>query len=77
MGPNESKGVNPPPKHHVEIDDVTDDMMMFNPCPSFVDSEHEIIVPMNINGSFLPMEKRPGENKYRIPSFVLSHPPQK
>jgi hypothetical protein len=77
MGPNESKGVTPPPKHHVEIDDVTDDMMMFNPCPSFVDSEHEIIVPMNINGSFLPMEKRPGENKYRIPSFVLSHPPQK
>ncbi|KAI8980004.1 hypothetical protein BDB01DRAFT_798429 [Pilobolus umbonatus] len=67
------------PSHNIRIDDM-DEFLNNNPESEDIVSNHHrkdhmnpVIDVLHINGSSLPMEQRPGESIYRVPSFIVSN----
>lgn len=64
--------VNPTDREIHDILPETD--IVIEELPEETSSKHPNIQLVDVNGTLLPMEQKPGETKYSIPDFVLKEP---
>jgi hypothetical protein len=62
------------PLDTTEVPPLPDLDAIIEELPEETPTHHSNIQLVNVNGTLLPMEQKPGETKYSIPDFVLKEP---